>query len=194
MGRVKRRTLKASRLLAPLPGGARARALAKVGSADLTRLRWLLELLNRSPETFARSSEREIEDLESEAAVFCEPIGSFASGLSSSLTTSMIAQLSHEIQQVVFGLLEGATHDFEIPGVTLVVIPNSPSRYMGSPDAIFRLAVAKLIETDGHRIRRCARPGCDRLFVRRKRALYCGKKCSQLEQFARYVVRHASDD
>jgi hypothetical protein len=191
MGRVKRRTIKGSRLLAPFPGGAQARALAKVGSGGLTRLGWLLDLLNRSPETFAHSSESEIEDLENEAAVFCEPIGSFVSVPSSRLTANMIVQLSHEIQDVVSGLLEGATYDFQIPSVTLAVIPNSRSRYMSSPDALFRLAVAKLIETDGHRIRRCARRGCERLFVRRKRALYCGKKCSQLEQFARYVARHA---
>jgi hypothetical protein len=193
MRRVKRGTIKRTRLLAPFPGGAQARALAKVGSGDLTRLRWLLDLLNRSPETFAHCSQSGIKDLESEAAVFCEAIGSFTSGPSSSLTASMIAQLGHEIQKVVFGFLEGASHDFQIPCVSLAVIPNSASRYIGAADAIFRLAVARLIETDGHRIRRCARPGCDRLFVRRKRALYCGKKCSQLAQFARYVKRHASD-
>jgi hypothetical protein len=190
MTTAKRTAAKGSPLLTPFPGGAHARAIAKVGSDDLSRLRWLLDLLNRSPETLGSSSESEIKDLESEAAVFCDPVGSFNSGPRSGLTASNIADLSYEIRDIVFAFLEGATHDFQIPGVTLMVIPNSPSRYMGSPDAIFRLAVAKLIETDGHRIRRCARKGCDQLFVRRKRALYCGKRCSQLEQFARYVERH----
>lgn len=192
MGKVSRRTTRASRLAAPFPGGAHASALAKVGASDLSRLGWLLDLLNRASESIAQSSAAEVHNLENEAVVFCEPIGSFAFSRSSRLTASQIAELTQEIRDVVSAILLGATHDFQIPTVTLAVIPNSPSRYMGSPEAIFRLAVAKLIETDGYRIRRCARPGCDRLFVRRKRALYCSKRCSQLEQFARYVRRHTT--
>jgi hypothetical protein len=191
MRKVKRRTAKASWLPAPLPGNAQASAFATVGASNLSRLGWLLDLLNRPTESISQSSSAEVHNLEHQAAVFCDPVGSFASGRSSILTASQIAELVQELRDVISAILLGATHDFQIPSVTLALIPKSPIRYLGSPEAIFRLAVAKLIESDGYRIRRCARPGCGRLFVRRKRALYCGNRCSQLEQFARYVRRHS---
>ena len=176
----------------PLPGGSQAKALARVGIEDLSRLGWLLDLLNRSPETIAQSCAAEVHMLENEAGVFCEPVGSFESSRSSKLSARQIADLAQEIRDVVSAVIGGASHDFQIHSVTLMVIPNSKSRYVGPPEAIFRLAVARLIESDGYRIKQCARPGCGRLFVRRKRALYCGKRCSQIEQFARYVRRHSS--
>jgi hypothetical protein len=192
MRKVKRQIAGASWRPAPLPGGAQASALAKVRAHDLSRLRWLLDLLNRPTESLEQPSPAEVHNFEKEAAVFCEPVGSFASSRSLTLTKSQIADLIQEVQGVLSAILQGATHDFEIPGVTLAMIPNSRSYYMGSPVAIFRLAVAKLLETDGHRIRRCARPGCGRVFIRRKRALYCSRRCSQLEQFAKYLQRHSS--
>jgi hypothetical protein len=191
MRKAKPRSAKTSWPPPPLPGGSQAKALARVGLEDLSRLGWLLHLLNRSPETIAQSSAAEVHMLENEAGVFCEPVGSFESSLSSKLTASQIADLAQEIRDVVSAVIEGASHDFQIHSVTLMVIPNSKSRYMGSPEAIFRLAVARLIESDGYRIKQCTRPRCGRLFVRRKRALYCSKRCSQIEQFARYVRRHS---
>ena len=178
----------------PLPGGSQAKALARVGIEDLSRLGWLLRLLNRSPESIAQSSAAEVHMLENEAGVFCEPVGSFESSRSSKLTANQIAGLAQEIRDVVSALIGGASHDFQIHSVTLMVIPNSKSRYVGPPEAIFRLAVARLIESDGYRIKQCTRPRCGRLFVRRKRALYCSKRCSQIEQFARYALRHVKQN
>jgi hypothetical protein len=195
MGKIRKGKRKAARTSwrpAPLPGSAQASALAQVGARDRSRLDWLLNLLNRSSESIAQPSPAEVHNFESEAAIFCEPIGSLITSRSSMLTASQIADLIQEVQGVLSAILQGATHDFEISGVTLALIPNSRSRYMGSPAAIFRLAVAKLLETDGHRIRRCARPGCGKVFIRRKQALYCSRRCSQVEQFARYVRRHSS--
>ena len=162
-----------------------------MGARDLSRLRWLLDLLNRSGESLAQSSPAEVHNFENEAAVFCKPVGSFVSSRSSVMTTSQICDLIQEVRDVISAILSGATYDFEIPGVTLALIPNSPIRYMGPLGAIFRLAVARLVESDGYRIRRCARPGCGTIFIRRKRALYCGQRCSQFEQFVRYVQRHS---
>ena len=172
----------------PLPGGAQAHALAKVGARDLSRLRWLLDLLNRFREGTAQPSPREVRNFQNEAAVFCEPVGSF---VDASVDARRMCDLIQEVRGFINAILSGLSYDFEIPNVTLALIPKSPIRYMGSLEAIFRLAVARLLESDGHRIRHCARPGCSTVFIRRKRALYCGPKCSQLEQFTRYVRRHA---
>ena len=190
MKKTKPRSARTSWRPTPLPGGNQVKALARVGIEDLRRLGWLLHLLNCPPKTIAQSSAAEVHMLENEAGVFCEPVGSFESIRSSKLTASQIADLAQEIRDVVSAVIGGASHDFQVHSVTLMVIPNSKSRYVGPPEAIFRLAVARLIESDGFRIKQCARPGCGRLFVRRKRALYCGTRCSQIEQFARYVRRH----
>jgi hypothetical protein len=180
-----------SRMLGRLPGGAQARALAKVGSSDVARLAWLLDLLNRPPETLATLSDQEFESVENEVALFCEPLGSIAGGKSGRLTVDSLMALNGAILVIVEALLDGTTGELQIPTVTLAMIPGSGCLYMGTPDALFRLAAAKLLEAEGHRIRRCARPGCGKLFAHRKRGLYCSRRCSQLVQFARYVQRHA---
>jgi hypothetical protein len=177
-----------SRILGRLPGGAQARALAKVGSSDVARLAWLLDLLNRPPETLA--SGNAVEKLESELPSFCEPLGSIAGGGSERLTVESLKALHSAILVMVEALLDGTSGELQIPTVTLAMIPGSGCRYMGTADALFRLAAANLLETEGHRIRRCARPRCGRLFAHRKRGLYCSRRCSQLVQFARYVQRH----
>lgn len=177
-------------MLGRLPGGAQARALAKVGSSDVARLAWLLDLLNRPPETLATLSDQEFENLENEVALFCEPLGSIAAGKSGRLTVDSLVKLSSDVLFLVEALFDNSTGELQIPTVTLSMIPGSGCRYMGTPDALFRLAAAKLVEAEGHRIRRCARRGCGRLFAHRKRGLYCSRRCSQLVQFARYVERH----
>jgi hypothetical protein len=191
MPKRKRTSAGRTRMLAPLPGGVQARALAKVGSSDVARLSWLLDLLNRPVEAFAAMSEREFKDLANEVAVFCEPLGSIEGGKGGVLTVDTMEKLSREFSPKIHGLLEGASIDLEIPSVTLSVLPGMKCVYIGKPEAMFRLASVRLLENEGHRIKRCARPGCGRLFAHRKRALYCARQCSQLVQFRRYLERHA---
>ena len=174
-----------------MPGGAQAGALAKVGSSDVARLSWLLDLLNPPVRAFATMPDKEFRDLDAEVAAFCKPLGSIEGGMRGRLTVDTMEGLRRDILNVVEALLYGASGDLQIPSVTLSVIPNSKCVHMGTPDAMFRLAAARLLENEGHRIKRCARSGCGRLFAHRKRGLYCGRKCSQLVQFKRYVARHA---
>ena len=193
---MSKRTVKATgrrQRLAPVPGGMQARARDRVGSTDLARLAWLLDLLNRPPESFTIMSEQERARVEAEVVAFCEPVGTVTGGQPSQLTATGAQDLAQAIQEQISGMLEGSTFELHVPAITVVTFPGSRSRYLGPPEAIFRLAVVRLIEIEGQRIRVCARPGCGRLFVRRKRALYCQRQCSQLEQFARYVARHASE-
>jgi hypothetical protein len=188
---VKRQSKTDSQMSSPIPGGIQVRALARVGDNDLSRLAWLLELLNRAPEIFAVMAESDRAELEAEVVAFCEPVGTVIGGQASQLTATVAQDLVQAIRGQILGMLEGSTFELEIPVTTVLSFPGSRSRYMGSPEAILRLAVIRLIEAEGQRITVCARPGCGRLFVRRKRALYCRKQCSQLEQFARYIARHA---
>jgi hypothetical protein len=190
-----KRTVKATdrrQVLSPVPGGVQARARDRVGSSDLARLAWLLDLLNRPPDSLKVMSERERALVEAEVVAFCEPVGAVTGGQPSQLTATGAQVLAQAIRAQVLGMLEGSTFELHVPAITVVSFPGSRSRYLGPPEAIFRFAVVRLIEAEGQRIKVCARPGCGRLFVRRKRALYCQRQCSQLEQFARYVARHTS--
>ena len=192
MPRRKSRSTETTRKLTPLPGGVQARALAKLGTGEVSRLSWLLDLLNRPVRSFATMSSSEFKELESEVAVFCEPLGSIEGGPRGRLTVDTMGELIREILAAVQALLDGYSIDLPIPKVILSVMPDLKCIYVGTPDAMFRLAVARLLEKEGSRIKRCDRKGCDRLFALRKRGLYCGRKCSQLVQFMRYVERQVS--
>jgi predicted RNA-binding Zn ribbon-like protein len=178
-------------MLSPIPGGIQARAMARVGGNDLARLAWLLDLLNRAPETFAVMAELDRAELEAEVTAFCKPVGKLVGGQQAQLSADEAHELVRDIHARVVAMLQGSTFELEIPRITLSITSGEGTQFMGEPSALFRLAVARLIEVEGQRIKFCARPGCGRLFVRRKRALYCQRQCSQLEQFARYVARHA---
>src|SRR5260221_3402377 len=101
VGRTKRAINKRQQFVTPPPEGIRADALAKVGSGQLARLAWLVGLLNCSPGTLVRASETEIEHLEHQAGVFCEPIGSFGHGPDFGLTANDLARLCHPNQDAL---------------------------------------------------------------------------------------------
>ena len=54
----------------------------------------------------------------------------------------------------------------------------------------FWIAMVLLLQQHGHEVRRCDREGCDRLFVKVKRAQYCSPQCSQRVRSARWYADH----
>jgi len=181
-----------ARILAPLPGGTQAKALEKVGSTGLDRLRWLLGLLNRLSDRSAAPTEAERRELEAQVAVFCEPIGNLTGGQNSKLSYTDAMDIGQQFSEAIIVNLGGSSPDINLPPITLTFDRGFKPLYMGAPQKLFPWAIAKLIDTEGHRIAMCARSGCGKLFARRKRGRYCGVKCAQVEHFARYVARHGS--
>jgi hypothetical protein len=177
--------------LLPLPGGIQARARAMVGTG-LSRLGWLLDLLNSTSGEIATRSEEEGRKLEAEVVFFCEAVGVVGGGRLFHLDLLRIQQLIDDVRNPILEMIGGGNFEIRIPAVDFVSTPDACSRYMGPAEALFPLAVARLIEEERARIRVCGRPGCGRLFVRRKRALYCSRQCSQIEQFKRFVAHHGS--
>jgi len=53
----------------------------------------------------------------------------------------------------------------------------------------FISTVAALIGAEGERVQHCPRPGCGRLFVKRKRGLYCSPKCAGLVRTQRFNAK-----
>jgi hypothetical protein len=176
--------------LRPLPGGIQTRVRRKVGSTSVTRLGWLVGLLNQAPEYLGFRSETERRELEAQVDAFCDTVGTVAGGKGFHLGGGQLLRLVDEIRGQVLGFLHGATFEIHIPAVEFVATADPRCRYMGSAKALFPLAVARLMEQERSRIKMCGRPDCNRLFVHRKRAIYCSRQCSQIETFKRYIARH----
>lgn len=172
-----------------LPGGIQARARLKVGSSNLARLAWLLDLLNHA-ERIAEASASERAEIEAEVVAFSRQVGAVRGGQQSVLSRERLFELARHIRADFHALPQGATLEFEIPAVTFVCTPDRGTTFLGSAEALFRLAIAKLLEAEQARIKTCARNGCENLFARRKRGLYCSRQCAQIEHLARYVARH----
>jgi len=68
------------------------------------------------------------------------------------------------------------------------VIPRTPSTRPFIPfrEAVLRDSIPVLLE----RLRFCPRPSCQCAFLKRKRKVYCTRKCSQLERSARFRTEH----
>ena len=54
----------------------------------------------------------------------------------------------------------------------------------------FWIAVLAILETGGHRLARCLRPECCRVFVRMRRQQYCSPRCSQIMRSRRWYAAH----
>jgi hypothetical protein len=182
---------KSAEMLSTLAGSLQARAEAEVGVTSVARLDWLLRLLNRSQEGIGVGSEQERIDLEAQVVAFAKPVGRASGGRQSQLNWKEAWDLVRSLRASILGLMAGASFQVEIRNLVYLVTPGEPLIYMGVPGMIFRIAVAKLMETEQQRIKICARPRCGKLFVRHKRGLYCSPQCSQLEQLKRYVDRHS---
>jgi hypothetical protein len=55
--------------------------------------------------------------------------------------------------------------------------------------AAFISTVASLLEAEGERLGYCPRPGCGRIFARRKRGMFCSTKCAGLVRTQRFNAR-----
>jgi hypothetical protein len=63
------------------------------------------------------------------------------------------------------------------------------SFYEGDVRAVFMVHVADLLASEGRRVTKCARRACEKLFVRRKRGIYCSPACSQKERTQRHIAK-----
>lgn len=59
-----------------------------------------------------------------------------------------------------------------------------------SPLDAFMLGVKEVVEAEGLRLRICAVLDCSRLFVKKKHALYCSRKCAKAEALRAWRARH----
>jgi len=78
---------------------------------------------------------------------------------------------------------------WDLPRMSIArsVIPNGdrPS-YNGRWNDTFLMSTADLLQTVGKLLRVCAAEGCEILFVKRKRRIFCSERCSGGERMRRF--------
>jgi hypothetical protein len=81
----------------------------------------------------------------------------------------------------------GISWDLPQMSIARSVIPNGdrPS-YNGRWNDTFLMATADLLQTVGKLLRICTAQGCEVLFVKRKRRIFCSERCSGGERMRRF--------
>ena len=171
------------------------RLLVRRMQSALGRLAWLLEFARRPPGVGLRG--RALMDLQEQILMFCNCQAGvhFASDLVRQLGTDTMLGLQREVQVGINSYLYDRTGGWLLPRVKqrLVRDPRTGSgrfELTGAPKELFLQFAASLVAAEGARIANCARPGCDNLFVCRKRGAYCSKRCSQYVRTKRYRESH----
>jgi hypothetical protein len=107
------------------------------------------------------------------------------------------SKLARFAEQAIAGVLSPNGYTFrpaEFGGLVRRVqrfpVPNGPALILaidvGDLPAHFVMEIAEVIEREGNRIAKCISESCGRLFVRRKRGLYCSLRCSRRERQRQY--------
>lgn len=174
-------------------------AAERVGETWIEELQWLVDFAQRPPEQLTH----ELFDgspVVYEVAWFSRDM-SIAERKSD---RSWIVNAADSLERKLRSLLENGQAVFDVTEVTFVLYRRTDERWKRSgratkldafhraknPVARFLLGAHRILELEGVRLRKCAAPGCERMFVRQKRAIYCGKKCSQREQTRRHRERN----
>lgn len=161
------------------------------------RLAWLLEFARRPIGEDVR--ERELGELQGQILAFCvrQAGPHFTSERVRRLAPAMIVQLQREAQVGINSFLSSPHVGWALPRVTQRLVRDPITgvghfELIGEPEELFPQFAADLVAAEGARIAHCERPGCNKLFVRRKRGAYCSRRCSQYVRTKRYRESHAS--
>jgi hypothetical protein len=170
------------------------------------RLAWLLALIEKTTEEIARSLADSASQLRIELVLFAFEADPYKA--------EPIDQVLEAIDRVR-ACLRNLRQNWEwklnltFPGDASIikhfsVVPKSRRlRWSGAIESFlmsnhfptsFLLIAGEVIEAEGLRIHECARSGCGRLFVKRKRGSYCSIQCSQKERDRRFRERHSSEE
>jgi len=109
------------------------------------------------------------------------------------MTAEEIVEFAQRIRDALVKLIGGEMWAFANSGLQVDISLTSPKHgppqrvYSGDMRGILIMAALDALVVESHRLAKCQRPGCERLFVRRKRGSYCSKRCSQRARTLRYL-------
>ncbi len=171
----------------------------RVGDHPPQRLDWLVSQLQRDPLDLSTALQTSDSDLLLELAWFshAEPTGSAEEILKALATLRETLRNLRPawMTQIAFPT-EGQIirHFVIVPKARRVRWAGTIESYFSSdhfPTAIL-LAAADVIQEEGLRVRQCTRAECGRLFVKRKRGIYCSNECSQKVRDERFRKSHSA--
>jgi predicted RNA-binding Zn ribbon-like protein len=164
------------------------------------RLRWLLQFTELASERASSLSREDAAHWTAELFAFAFAAGhqfsppsrkkkEEATGI---LNAKEIIELAQQMKQAVTKLVAGETWAFWLSSGLMAQLTSpqkKPPRILwaGAYEPVVMLTARELLAAESHRIAKCNGPGCERLFVRRKRGAYCSKRCSQRARTLRYL-------
>jgi hypothetical protein len=166
------------------------RARRLVGRDDAARLRWLIRFAEDGGGRTSRLPSVNFDRVAAAIEAFAERGGALARSVGRDLTVEAAEQLARIVRDGLRAYANQVTPDFsavDVHSLQFSLVPGSDSSpWMGPWRPLFLIAVGEVVRAERHRLRTCAAPSCDRLYFRRKRALYCSAKCSRQERMRRF--------
>jgi hypothetical protein len=177
-------------------------AFYKLKKSPLSQLEWLLAFAERPSSTIETLNDVELAKLSAEVCAFTEvsdrkPRLQFTIPGSRPEISTEVSKLARYAEQAVAGVLSPSGYLFApaefgrlARHLQRTPRPKQPkfilARDIGDLSAHFVMETANIIEREGDRIEKCISESCGRLFVKRKRGLYCSPRCSRRERQRSY--------
>jgi hypothetical protein len=185
--------------------GLRVQAKRRLGSSPIRQFQWLVRLSQLSEKDLVRELSGSKSSLPLELALFTayDPALFAHRGDRDAARAGLLKSLA-EIKRGLDSLADGGGWILSYPsGITSELGKTDQQRTIGTfgpldetyqskdgPTA-FLLRAKDLVKLEGARLARCDAKECRRLFIRRKRGIFCGKKCGLRERVRAYRERHA---
>jgi hypothetical protein len=175
-------------------------AAGHVGETWIEELQWLVDFAQRPTEQLIDQLTEFESPLVYEVAWFSREVNI----VDRESDRTWIVNAAESLKQKLRSLLESGQALFEVSEVTFVLNRRTDDGWKRSGRAArlesfhraknlvtrFLLGAHRILELEGVRLRECAALGCRRIFVRKKRGIFCSKTCSQREQTRRFRERH----
>jgi hypothetical protein len=162
-----------------------ARTARLIGATDEARLRWLLKFA--ATENFDQMSSLKFERLRRQIQEFASIRWSSYETADNPVSRDAARQLALKVGDGIGAYARERSWDLPRMSIARSVIPNSdrPS-YNGRWNDTFLMSAADLLQTVGKLLRVCAAEGCEALFGKRKRRIFCSERCSAGERMLRF--------
>jgi hypothetical protein len=156
---------------------------------DRAHLRWLLDLGQREDDSL----------LAGDDVMFAFFVGPHIEIEKTPSPATLLRTAKETVASIRRSVLEHTSWEFQVPAMSNAVewFGFIPISWPKTADwlAAFRLRAVALLIEHYERIRECGRNDCKRLFLAvNNRKEFCSKKCSDKEQFERYVKRIGGKD
>jgi hypothetical protein len=180
---------------------ARERAYSKLGGSPVSRIVWLVNFAQvPSIEGLSPAALLELDTEVSQFATGGEVKGPGSRPGSEAEIRMELSRLTRFAAEAINGFLTAEGYSFR-PfefGSMVRHVQRFGRKIVASSEGDrathFVMEAARFIEREGNRITTCASVPCGRMFVKRKRALYCSARCSQRERIRRHRKKLTTQD